>query len=111
VVEALKEKFGSEVKLLRAHYCLFNGRYFAHAIVSLRRRTISVLMTKLSEGEVSSFEPSECGSDDVLNAACFSSGGYGIFVVSDTDESEALTAAVSLSKALGRHIARAKTSI
>jgi hypothetical protein len=111
VMDALKEKFGGDVEMIKAHYCLFNGRYFAHAVVSLRKRTISVLMTKLSADEVSSYEPAACGSDGDLNAACFSSGGYGVFVVSDAGEDEAVTVALSLSDVLGRHIARTKASI
>lgn len=111
VMEALKEKFGSDVEMIKAHYCLFNGRYFAHAVVSLRKRTLSVLMTKLSAEEVSSSEPAACGSDGDLNAACFSSGGYGVFVVSATSEAEAVTVASSLSAAIGTHITRAKASV
>lgn len=111
VIEALKEKFGGDVEMIKAHYCLFNGRYFAHAVVSLRKRTLSVLMTKLSADEVSSFEPAACGSDGDLNAACFSSGGYGVFVVSDAGDDEAVTVAASLSDALGRHITRTKASV
>lgn len=111
VIDALKEKFGGEVALIKAHYCMFSGRYFTHAVVSLRKRTISVLVTKLSSDEVSSFEPASCGSDGDLNAACFSSGGYGIFVVSDSGGSELVTLAASLSAPFSSHLARAKASV
>lgn len=111
VMEALKEKFGGDVELIKAHYCLFNGRYFAHAVVSLRKRTLSMLMTKLSAEEVSSSEPAACGSDGDLRAACFSSGGYGVFVVADTSEAEAVTVASSLSAAIAGHIGRTKASV
>ena len=110
VMDALKEKFGGNVELIKAHYCVFNGRHFAHAVVSLRKRTISVLMTKLSAEDVSSHEPSACGSDGDLSSACFSAGGYGVFVVSDAGEAEAITVAGSLSGAIGVHIARARAS-
>lgn len=106
-VEALREKFGNDVELIKAHYCLINGRYFSHVVLSYRGRALSVLLTKLSETEDAS--PAACGTDGDLGSACFSSDGYGIYVVSDSGDD--LLVANSIFEPLSRHISKSRLSI
>lgn len=109
VIAALSEKFGPDVVLVKAHYCMINGRYFTHVIVKLRKRTMSVLMTKLP-GNVE-FGAAACGSDGDLSSACFSASGYGVYLISDSGESDMLVAANIISGAVASHISRTRISV
>lgn len=108
VIAALRERFGDEVELIKAHYCLINGRYFTHVVVGLANRTVSVLLTKWADGERASVEPMPCGRDGDLSAACFSSGGYAVFVISSSAESETLRVANTIAGAVADHIGRVR---
>jgi hypothetical protein len=110
VMEALRERFGNDAKLIKAHYCLINGRYFTHVVVAIANRTTSFLLTKQSDAERDSADPTPCGTDGNLSSACFSSGGYAVFVVSDSLESETLQVANTISGAVVRHIAKARVA-
>lgn len=110
VMDALRERFGNDAKLIKAHYCVINGRYFTHVVVALANRTTSVLLTRQTDAERDSAEPMPCGSDGDLSAACFSSGGYAVFVVSDSLESETLQVANTISGAVVRHISRVRVA-
>ncbi len=110
VMDALRERFGNDARLIKAHYCVINGRYFTHVVVALANRTTSVLLTKQTDAERDSADPMPCGSDANLSAACFSSGGYAVFVVSDSLESETLQVANTISGAVVQHISKAKVA-
>jgi len=108
VIQALRERFGDSVKLIKAHYCVINGRYFTHVVVALASRTVSVLLTKQSNADRATVDPMPCGVDGDLSAACFSSGGYAAFVISNALESETLQVANTISGAVVNHIGKAR---
>ncbi|MEQ1763198.1 MAG: zf-HC2 domain-containing protein [Pyrinomonadaceae bacterium] len=110
VMDALRERFGNDAKLIKAHYCVINGRYFTHVVVALANRTTSVLLTKQTDAERDSADPMPCGTNGDLSAACFSSGGYAVFVVSNSLESETLQVANTISGAVVRHIAKVRVA-
>lgn len=105
VIEALREVFGNKVKFIKAHNCLINGRRFAHVIVEFQNKIVSVLMTKRENGEeTNDSDAISCQTADGLQIACFESGKYSIFVVSDLSETENLLMARTISPSLKKHI-------
>ncbi len=110
VIDALRERFGDEVRLIKAHYCVINGRYFTHVVVGLANRTVSVLLTKQTDADRASVDPMPCGADGDLSAACFSSGGYAVFVISNSAESETLQVANTISGAVVDHIGKVRVA-
>lgn len=110
VIQALQEKFGSEVKLVKAHYCVINGRHFTHVVIEEAGRTMSVLLTKRTDADPDAADPMPCGTSGDLTAACFSSGGYAVFVVSNSLESETLLVANTIAGAIVDHIGKVRVA-
>lgn len=105
VIESLRQVFGDKVKLIEAHYCVINGRQFAHVIIEFEKKVVSVLMTKHENGEeVNDTDAISCQSSNGLQIACFESGNYRLFVVSDLSETENLLVARTISPSLKKHI-------
>lgn len=104
VFAPLRESFGEQVKFLEAHSCIINGRRFAHIVVKYRERVISVLVTKRdTETEPENPDAISCQTADDLRVACFQTAKFGVFVVSDLDESENLKLARAISPAVKKH--------
>jgi len=104
VFEPLKEVFGNKVKFLEAHSCIINGRRFAHVVVKYQKRVISVLVAKREDGaEAENSDAISCQSLEDLRIACFETAKFGVFVVSDLDETENLKLARTLSSSVKKH--------
>jgi len=104
VFAPLKEGFGENVKFLEAHSCLINGRRFAHIVLKYRERVVSVLVAaRDGENEIENGDAISCQSDEELRVACFQTAKFGVFVVSDLDETENLKIARAISPALKKH--------
>lgn len=110
VIGSLQEAFGPEAKLIKAHFCVIHGRYFSHVIVGYRDRVISVLLTNLNDFDVDT-EPVDCEAIEGLRSACFSSSGYGVFIVSDMPESDNLLFANTIKGAVRRQTAKGRFSV
>ncbi len=107
VIKPLREVFGGKAKFLEAHSCIINGRQFAHVVVEYQEKVVSVLLTLREEGdEPKESDAIECQSADDLRVACFESGKYNIFVVSDLKESDNLLVAQTISPSVKKHIAQ-----
>lgn len=105
VMKALREVFGSKAKFLEAHSCIINGRQFAHVVIKYQDRIVSVLMTKREDGDTTKDSDAiSCQSADGLRVACFESGKYSVFVVSDLEESDNLLVARTISPSVKKHI-------
>lgn len=105
VVEALREVFGDKVKFIKTHNCMINGRHFAHVIVEFQNKIVSVLMTKHEKSEEKKDSDAiSCQSANGLQIACFESGNYSIFIISDLPESDNLLIARTISPSLKQHI-------
>ena len=105
VIEGLREVFGNKVKFIKAHNCLINGRRFAHVIVEFQNKIVSVLMTRRENGDdKNDSDAISCQTADSLQIACFESGNYSIFVVSDLPETDNLLIARTISPSLKKHL-------
>lgn len=105
VMKPLREAFGDQAKFVEAHFCLINGRRFAHVVIQYHNKTVSVLLTKMEEGYVEADgDAISCRNAEDLRVACFESGNYSVFVVSDLTESDNLLVARSISTSVKKHI-------
>ncbi len=112
VIETLREVFGDQVKFIKAHNCIINGRRFAHVVVEFQNKIVSVLMSKREKDEVKNDSDAiSCQSANGLQIACFENGKYSIFVVSDLPESDNLLIARTISPSLKKHINAKEQSI
>lgn len=107
VMTAVREQFGDQATLIKAHYCMFNKRYFTHVVLNLRGRTISVLLTKLTNKEEKESMPRDCGGDE-YSTTCATTNGYGLFVVSESRESDTLLVANTIFGAVKKQIANTR---
>lgn len=111
VIAALKDEFGEQTRLIKAHYCLINGRYFTHVVLESKKRIFSVLMTKLKEDEAENNEPLVCNERDGLKSVCVASNGYALFVVSDSSEDDNLTIARIILNPVREHLTKGRIAI
>ncbi len=110
VIEPLQEVFGAKVKFLEAHSCVINGRRFAHVVVKYQERVISVLVARREDGaESENSDAISCQSLEDLRIACFETAKFGVFVVSDLDESENLKLARTLSPSVKKHFEQSES--
>jgi hypothetical protein len=104
VFKPLRESFGEQVKFLEAHSCIINGRRFAHIVLKYRERVISVLVARRDyETEPENPDAISCQPAGELRVACFQTAKFGVFVVSDLDETENLKLARTISSSLKKH--------
>jgi anti-sigma factor RsiW len=104
VFNPLKEVFGEKVKFLEAHSCIINGRRFAHVVLKYQDRVVSVLVAKREDGaEAENSDAISCESVEDLRIACFETNKFGVFVVSDLDETENLKLARTISPSVKKH--------
>ncbi len=104
VVAPLKEVFGDKVKFLEAHSCIINGRRFAHVVVQYQERVISVLVANREDNEeTENSDAISCQSLEDLRIACFQTAKFGVFVVSDLNETENLKIARTISPSVKKH--------
>jgi Putative zinc-finger len=107
VIKPMREVFGGKAKFHEAHSCIINGRRFAHVVIEYQGKIISVLLTKREDdSEKSDSDAISCQSAENLRVACFESGKYSVFVVSDLPESENLLVARTISPSVKKHITR-----
>ena len=107
VIAPLKEVFGDKVKFLEAHSCIINGRRFAHVVVQYQKRVISVLVAKREDNaETENGDAISCQSLEDLRIACFQTAKFGVFVVSDLNETENLKIARTISPSVKKHFER-----
>lgn len=107
VFESLRAAFGDDAKFLEAHFCLINGRRFSHVILEYKNKVVSVLLTlRDGDGEgTSDTNVLACGTDGDLQVACFESGKYNAFIVSDLTEDDNLLVAHTISESVKKHVA------
>lgn len=107
VIKPLREVFGDKAKFIEAHSCIIKGRRFAHVVIEYQRKVVSVLLTKREDGiEANESNAISCQSAEDFRVACFESGKYSVFVVSDLNESDNLLVARTLSPSVKKHIER-----
>lgn len=108
VVETLRKEFGTKVEFIKAHYCLINGRAFAHVVVRFEERVVSFLMTRKEQNtSISNRRVQQCGYDGDLKVACFDTQTFHLFVVSDLEAESNLKLAETLEGSVREHIAEA----
>ena len=105
VFDPLRQAFGDDAKFLTAHFCIINGRRFSHVVVEYKKKIVSVLLTLRDDGGI------ETGRDAVsfrasgdLRVACFESGKYSVFVVSDLAEGDNLIVAKTITASVRKHV-------
>jgi Putative zinc-finger len=104
VIKPLKVVFGEKVKFIEAHSCIINGRRFAHVVLKYQDRVVSVLVAKREDGtESENSDAISCQSVEDLRIACFETARFGVFVVSDLDETENLKLARTISPSVKKH--------
>jgi len=109
VSEAIVAQLSKSVKVVAAHHCLINGRHFAHVVLLIDKKTVSVLLTKVGDvGQQN--DAALCTKKNEVAAACFGSNGYGIFVVSET-EGESVTVAKWIGPAIRSHVSKSRSDV
>lgn len=111
VLAPLKETLGKEIKIVAAHYCLINGRYFAHVVLKQRQKVVSVLMTPKENYTGTVDDVIACGTSGDLQVACFETDRYSLFVVSNKPEAENLVIARTVSNSIREHISKSEPSV
>ncbi len=107
VIKPLREVFGGKAKFHEAHSCIINGRRFAHVVIEYQGKIVSVLLTRREDGDdLNESDAISCQSAENLRVACFESGKYSIFVVSDLPESDNLIVARAILPSIKKHIER-----
>lgn len=107
VLEPLREAFGEDAKFIKAHFCIINGRRFSHVVVQYRKKVVSVLLTKREDDDArNESDVASCDNAGDLQVACFVSGRYNVFVVSDLLEDDNLLMATTISASVKNHIAQ-----
>lgn len=105
VFDPLREAFGDDAKFLTAHSCIINGRRFSHIVVEYRKKVVSVLLTLRDDGDIAEDgDAVSCRASEDLRVACFESGKYSVFVVSDLAEGDNLLVAKTISTSVKKHI-------
>lgn len=106
VIEALqvaaKGDSSGAVQLLEAHSCIFDGRRFAHIVMRVKGRVVSVLVTD-TDLPTGNADIQTAHFDGVLNTAGFHLGHHAVFVVSELPDAENITIARSLAPAIRLH--------
>lgn len=105
VINPLREAFGDQAKFVKAHFCIINNRHFAHVVIQYQKKIVSVLLTKREKADaLTDSDAISCNTTEDLRVACFESGGYSVFVVSDLNEGDNLLVARSISPSVKKHI-------
>lgn len=112
VISALRTSFGDDAEFIKAHYCLINGRAFAHIVLRHKGKVVSVLVNRDEEiVESPDSAGKECGADGSLNISCFRVGGFNIFVVSDLEKQINTNIAEAIEQPVKQHIRNAGTRV
>lgn len=110
VFEPLRENLGDEVKFLEAHSCVINGRRFAHIVVKYKERKVSILIAKRErEADIENGDAISCQSIENFRVSCFQTDKFGVFVVSDLEETENLKIARLISESVKKHFEQSET--
>jgi Putative zinc-finger len=104
VFDPLRAAFGDEAKFVRAHFCIVNGRRFSHVVVEYKKKTVSVLLTLREDGDPVTRDVVSCRTSDDLRVACFESGKYTVFIVSDLNDDDNLIVARTISESVNKHV-------
>jgi anti-sigma factor RsiW len=112
VMSALRASFGDDAEFIKAHYCLINGRPFAHIVLRHRGKVVSVLVNRDAQMvENPDSAAKECGNDGPLSVSCFRAGGFDIFVVSDLERQTNTNIAEAIEQPIVQHIRNAGTRV
>ena len=108
----LKETFGDQVKILEVHSCIINGRRFAHVVIKYQEHIVSVLTTKREDGadgaNGAETDAISCQTLADLRVACFQTAKFGVFVVSDLNETDNLKIARTIAPSVKKHFEQSK---
>lgn len=108
VFTAVKAGFASAstrpVEFVEAHSCIFKGRRFAHVVIRIDGKLVSVLIT---DTDLPADDTINESMDGTLNAASFSIDHHAVFVVSEMTADLNRQAASALYPEIRRHIAAA----
>lgn len=99
-----------DIKYIEDHSCVYNGTRFAHIVLEVEGRTISLLVaeTDAREPNQTGDEVSTCSHKDGFHVSCFGTKRHNIFVVSDLPEADNLRLARRLAPTVAKHIAGAE---
>ncbi|MBA2259695.1 MAG: zf-HC2 domain-containing protein [Acidobacteria bacterium] len=97
---------GGTIEILGAHWCVFDGRSFAHVVVRHRGRVASILLTPIGQTPAALTSAAQCPSSEGFRVACFDARGHAGFVVSDLTDSENLDLARVVAPVLQSYFAR-----
>ena len=108
----------SDVSLVEAHSCVYEGRRFAHIVLKHHGRLVSLLVTETetgvhSTGDIDGTRAADnqtisCSHFDGYQVSCFETARHAVFIVSDMSETENLTLARSLAPVVAEHLGRAE---
>jgi anti-sigma factor RsiW len=96
-----------EIEVVAAHWCVREGRSFAHIVVRRAGRIVSLLLTPVDRSLAPQSDVDRCPSVDGFTVACFDAPGHAGFVVSELGDADNLNIARELAPALRAYLARA----
>jgi anti-sigma factor RsiW len=98
-------------ELVEAHSCVFKGQRFAHMILRIHERLVSVLVMKHNESDqnVSQTEPLIVSAQsNGYQVAYFQTEHHAVFIVSGLSDTENMTIARAIAPSVSKHIQRAE---
>ena len=102
-------------QFVEAHSCVFEGRRFAHIVLTYHSQVVSFLVTDIEptkevqpESVRKSAEPQviTCSEFDGYRVSCFETARHAVFIVSDLPEGDNLALARALAPSVFAHIIR-----
>lgn len=112
VISALRTSFGDDAEFIKAHYCLINGRAFAHIVLRHKGKVVSVLVNRGEQtAENVDSAAKDCGADGALSISCLKVGNFNIFVVSDLEKQMNTNIAEAIEQPIKQHIRSAGTRV
>lgn len=102
VAKPLQASLSSDIEMLHAHDCIFEGKKFTHVILRKEGHIVSVFFDKdnAPSGGSTGSSPIISEMENGLQVASFRRDTQGVFVVSDLSEIENLTIARTLSRSM-----------
>ena len=116
-VRSARDAQGQPFEVVEGHVCVFAGRRFAHIVLRLRGRLVSVLVAErtAADGAVGAGDRAALTAPDVIglpqmegfSEASFAAPRHWVFVVSELDAAANLAVARAVAKPVYQHLAGA----
>jgi len=108
-----------DMEFIDAHWCVFQGKRFAHIELKQHGRLVSLLVTdfeaagsatrSIQAGTRNDVQVIACSQNDGYQVSCFETARHAVFVISDLSETDNLNIARALAPVIYQHLSRAES--